>query len=165
MAFKLKDEVDQYFRHLTRQGYLPVKFDIYYLCLMMGLAAGSAKSSAGAHEFVKHFVDDYAKSQRLIIGLLVYTEARGSGLDVSDRDATKMLLSDFLDHNSHTALSAEGVEKLNDYAQGGFLWICKNYGEPPHQLEAFLTWYLDTINGLIKDSEIWKATLAELELG
>lgn len=161
MSFKMRPEVEEWFSRVvhTKISSAP-KFDAYYLCLMMGFAAGRAEEPANAPEFVDYFVSDYRGAQNTIIGMLVAAEARLQGVDLSDRVAIRSLLLNYVSPAT-VGLTSAGFERLNCYANGGFNEIVARYPDTrPWSSADFLQWYLPVIQGAVKENPWWKISLA-----
>lgn len=141
MAFRMSLEVDDWFKHVFKQGPIQTKFDLYYMCLLMGLATGRSERVRDAPEFVDSFVADYRAVQRLIIGLFILAEMARMGLDLTDREEVRKLLNKYLEPANPAHLREEGFTKLNEYAHAGYLAIATAYDQKPHHLETFLQWY------------------------
>ena len=60
--FRLKPEVEDWFKGVYNKGALKTKWDIYYLCLMLGLAGSKTSPATNAIELVDYFIEDYKKS-------------------------------------------------------------------------------------------------------
>ena len=138
----MSTEADDWFKHLFKQGPIQTKFDLYYMCLLMGLAMGKSDRLRDAPEFVDSFVADYRSVQRLIIGLFILAEMSRLGLDLTDREEVRKLLNKYLDPASPAHLREEGFTKLNEYAHAGYLAIAMAlHDQKPYHLETFLQWY------------------------
>ena len=160
--FKMRPEVDDWFRHIFKKGPIQTKFDLYYFCLMMGLADGKSEPTESAVEFVDYFVGDYRSSQRLILGLLIVAEAARLGLGLSDRAEIENLMNKYLDSANPAQLTDAGFSRLNDYANAGFVAITEGLqGAKPHQVETFLQWYAKEIGKRVQGNLYWKGFTAE----
>ncbi|TFZ03386.1 hypothetical protein [Ramlibacter rhizophilus] len=149
MSFKLRTEVDDWFSRIykAKDSPLSTKFDYYYLCLMMGFSRGKATPVTNAVEFVQNFVLDYRSVQSQIIGLLIATEARALGIELTNRARIKDLLSRYVSPEASVALTPKGFERLNDYANGGFNAIVASYPEEqPWIASDFMQWYQRAIS-------------------
>jgi hypothetical protein len=151
--FRFPQEADNWFSHLRDKPPLRVKFDLYYLCLMLGLAAGRKADPAGP-EFVGHFVDDYRSSQRLIAGLLTIAELKIHGIDMQEKSDVRRVIAELFDPNSPTGLSEEGMRNLNKYASGGFAYLSE-IREKPHHADEFLADYLKILHAAVEESGSW----------
>ena len=132
MAFYLRNDTEQWFSHIKDQKpYIETKFDIYYFCLMLGLAAGRKCPVTGkseATEFQKNFVKSYIPVQKLIIGLLIKSELRRLGINPTEKD-------------SSTKLTESGVTRMNEYASGGYDILSEEIPIKPYNVEDFLRTY------------------------
>lgn len=145
MAFYLRNDTEQWFSNIKDQKpYIETKFDIYYFCAMLGLAAGRKSSiteKSEATEFVKTFVKAYLPVQKLIIGLLIKAELRRLGIDATEKDEVYRLLSDIVDPDTPTKLTEAGLTKLNEYASGGYDVLSEELPTKPYNVEDFLRTY------------------------
>ena len=155
MAFRLSPGVEQWFSHLDGKAPFRTKFDLYYLCLMLGLASGRRADPAGP-DFIDYFVDTYKSSQRLIAGLLTVAELKKLGIDMEDKAAVRKVIAELFDPAAPTGLSDEGIKSLNRYASGGFAHLTEAV-EKPHHAEAFLPEYHQLLQSAIDGSDVWKA--------
>lgn len=157
MAFKMRAEVDDWFRNIFKKGPIQTKFDLYYFCLMAGLAEGKTEPAVNATEFVDSFVRDYQPNRRLILGLMILAEAARLGLNTSDRAEVEKLMKKYLDAAHPAQLTELGFECLNDYAQAGFIAISEALqGNKPHQVETFLHWFSRYLVKRIAENPFWK---------
>src|SRR4051812_36711174 len=98
MAFRLRQEADDWFKFIFKKdGPIQTKFDIYYLCLMLGFASGRLEKSTDAVEIVAYFVTEYKSVQRMVIGLLLIVELHRLGSDLSDKKELQKLMNQYLD--------------------------------------------------------------------
>jgi hypothetical protein len=156
----MRPEVDEWFKHIFKQGPIQTKFDLYYFCLMMGLATGKSEAISSAPEFVQNFIGEYKGVQRLVLGVLIIAEMSRLGLELNDRDEVQDLISKYLDATDVTQLSAAGFERLNDYSHGGFNVIVESAGSKPYHVEPFLQWYVKEFQKRIDENKNWKVFAA-----
>ena len=104
MPFRLREDAEQWFSALDGKEPTKTKFDLYYFCLMAGLASGRTSDAAGlgAREIVDDFIQDYQPAQRLLIGLLVVAEVRKGGIDLSEKEAVRAVFSRLVTPESKT---------------------------------------------------------------
>lgn len=145
MAFRIGHDCDKWFRHLKSENVFNTQFDRYYLCLVAGLAAGRTAQLGPSTEFVNYFVEDYKGAQLSLLAMLIYAEAVRFGVSVTDRDAARGFLNDYLDPNDPSRLSAKGFSRLNEYAAGGFVFIREQFSEEPHMFLPFIERYTQLI--------------------
>lgn len=158
MAFRLRQQADEWFKHIFKQdGPIQTKFDIYYFCLMLGLAANKLEKPQDAPEIVDYFITEYKPVQRMIIGLLLIAELHRLGTDLSDKKALQTLMGEYLDPTNPASLTDAGFSKLNDYAAGGFGYLVEQLEDKPHRVEDFLQLYVRVLGEAVPISETWKA--------
>lgn len=155
MEFRLSQEGEAWFSNVRDKGPFKSKFDLYYLCLMMGMAAGRKADPAG-QEFIGYFIDDYKSSGRLIAGVLIVAELKGLGIDMTEKSDVRRVIAELLDPNTATGLSDEGMRNLNRFAAGGFAYLSENR-EKPHHADEFIADYRRLLNTAIEEGAIWNA--------
>ncbi len=146
-SFQLRRDVDEWFSNIKvgKTQQIKTDFDLYYFCLMIGLATKSKNNPSErckCRDFIDYFVRDYQSQQNLIIGLLIRAELENLGISLDEKDATKKQLLKLIDPSSQTNLTDEGIDKINAYASGGFDYLRAKIGEKPHHLENFLQSYV-----------------------
>lgn len=149
MPFYLRNDTEQWFSHIKDQKpYIDTKFDLYYFCLMVGLAAGNKSpvtARSEATEFQKSFVRAFIPVQKLIIGLLISTELKRLGVDISEKEHVYQRLTELVDPDSSTKLTEAGINKLNEYASGGYDLLTEELSSKPYSVEDFLRSYVAII--------------------
>lgn len=145
MPFRLRTDAEAWFSALDGKEPAKTKFDLYYFCLMAGLASGrsSDPASAGvaAKEIVDDFIQDYKPAQRLLIGLLVIAEVRKGGIDLEEKAAVRDVFKRLVTLNG-TNLTAEGMNTMNAYASGGYEFLAESRDTKPASPEEFLRDYV-----------------------
>jgi hypothetical protein len=155
MPFQLRTEADTWFKNISSGAPFKTKFDLYYVCLMLGLASGRNDGISGAPDMVDYFVADYAPVGRLITALLVIAEANRVGIQLTEKASLKKLLDNYLDPTHPAHITKEGFQKLNDYANGGFLILNEALPERPRYPASFLQFYMSLLKKHVKDSDHW----------
>jgi hypothetical protein len=159
MSFKVRKEVFDWFRYIDGQRPFKNKFDIYYLCFLMGISSGKSSSPVNAKEFVKDFIEDYQASQGLIIGLLLYVELDNMGVSLDESKEVKIQIERMVD-SSKTMLTLDGFDKINSYANEGFNILFKLFdGDKPRDSIEFLQVYSEHLDSKINNNELWKLNL------
>lgn len=149
--FRLRQSARAWFSNIRNPTGLKLDFDIYYLCLMAGLAARRKAPELPASE-VGDMVDDfplpYRSRSRLIIALFLQREMEFHfGSETSDREAVHELVAGYLAPNSPGSLSEEGFKGLNCYSYSGYDVLSQDWFEgKPYSIEAFLPLYLRKLN-------------------
>lgn len=156
MAFRMRGDVEDWFRHIQKQEPIQTKFDLYYLCLMMGLATGRADRPANASEFVDDFVKDYKPMQRLVIGLMLVSELDRIGVDLTEREEIQRQVAHYLNPNNPANLTEEGFNRLNAYANGGYTYLVEHLGDKPQHIYEFLQSYIDLLNQAVEANKMWQ---------
>lgn len=149
MAFKITSKCRSFFQYIydkeNKDGTkLKLLFDEYYLCLMVGLASEmyDENPKLESSEITDVYPGDYVQSRDYIAGLLIATERKRRGIPESDSGALEKLMTRYLDSESRTRLSQEGVDRLNQYAARG-IDIMMDVMTKPYELESFLIEYLE----------------------
>ena len=151
MSFKLSKENRTYFKGISKE--FKIKLDMYYLCLMMGLAANNKSENPDAGELIDYWADKYSDYANYIIGLILFVEAKNIGIDISNKETTSQHLNNFLDPNQQSRLSLDkGFKEANRYANGG-IEIMKRKIPEPQLLGEFLIKYQEVLKDEIKTNE------------
>jgi hypothetical protein len=152
LYFQLRKDTDKWFKGVA--GHYATKFDLYYLCLMVGFAA-HRKAKAESSE-VTDLTDDYPKEfksrGRLLVALLVNTELSSMGIDLDERDAVYREIARLIAPDSRSYLTDEGMRLMNQYAHGGFGALCEHFEDRPRTIETFIREYAGFIDELQKSS-------------
>lgn len=137
----MQPQIENWFRYIEKQEPIKTKFDLYYLCLMMGFATGKTAKPTAATDLVANFVQDYKSSQRLIVGLLIVAELRNLGVELNDKSEVQIQIKRLLDPHHPANLTEEGFNCMNAYAYGGFNYLAAELKEEPRRVEEFLPMY------------------------
>ncbi len=146
--FKIRREAEEvFFKHVVRTDGRPTaplstKFDLFYLCLMMGLQTRRTSSPGNAPGFIDYFVADYKAQEMTVVGLLLCAELERDGVSMDDRPEVKATLARFV---GSAGLTDDGVTRLNEYASGGYDALVEQYGGVPYSWDEFLPWYVTEI--------------------
>ena len=152
--FRLRGEVDEWFRHIQRQDPFKTKFDRYYLCVLLGLAGGLESDPQDAIGFVDSFVEDYEDHQLLLTALLLRADLHLFGIELEDRDEVRDHLGKLV---GPAGLTAKGVSRLNRYASGGFDLLVARYGTAlPYSPEEFLPRYVEILKEAAAKQPLWQ---------
>ena len=150
MPFRLPKKCRSYFADITggRDGTkLDTLFDGFYLCALVGLAQGKLDTNADLEPgaFVDNYPSDYSESGDYIAGLLISAEAKRQGISPSDADALERLMTQIVESQSKTRLSAYGENLLNQYASRGIDVMIENLAGHT-SLEEFFKDYFECFN-------------------
>lgn len=152
MPFRLREDAERWFKELDGKEPAKTKFDLYYFCLMAGLASGrfSDPSAFGAREIIDEFIQDYQPAQRLLIGLLVAAEVRRGGIDVGEKTAVRTVFRRLVTPEAKTQLTDEGMWCMNAYASGGYDYLTESRDTAPASPEEFIRDFVGLIDKAIK---------------
>lgn len=152
--FRLRTDAQSWFSEIADLPPFKTKFDVYYLCLLAGLANGRAAELSGAAnpatDLVEKFVEDYRPASRLIIGLLVTAELKKSGIDVSEKAQVRALFKRLVDSESPNSLTEMGMRRLNAYASGGYEYLAEQRDMKPYTAEEFIQGYTALIEEAVE---------------
>jgi len=152
--FRLKRQVDRWFGRIGDKEPFKTKFDRYYLCVLLGLAARRESDPEDAPGFVDSFVDDYKAQQLLLVGLLLRAELVHFGIELDDRDDVRKNLGRLV---GPSGLTTHGVNRLNAYASGGFDLLVQQYGDvQPFTPEEFLPRYVRILETAADEEGFWR---------
>lgn len=150
-GFVLSDKAIEYFKSVElrkdKGATFKVMFDVYYLCLMMGLyhRRQGAQEQISKSFFIDYYPEVYRDKADLITGLLIDAEMERKGIRETDRASVEKLMLQLIDHMSITKLSSYGMKVLNLYAAGGINYIHENITNT-QELEVFLIKYYQLLN-------------------
>ena len=154
--FRMSQEVDEWFRHIADQKPFEEKFDLYYLCLLLGLSTGRREDPENARDLVDYFIERYWQSRRYIVGLMLVAELKRSGIELTSQEEVQDEIKQYLDPDNPSKLTKEGFKRLNAYAYGGFNYLRKHNGRPRH-VDTFLQRYVQLLTKSINENEPWKS--------
>jgi hypothetical protein len=145
MSFRLRTDAEKWFSEI--EGELPLKFDIYYFCLMAGLVGirRAPLTSNDKPAFVDDFPGDYKLQQNLLLAGLIDAELSdllGRAVTSKDKPAVHRAVSELLTADgASTHLSPTGAARMNEYASGGFDLLFERMIDKPRRLETFVRSY------------------------
>ncbi len=147
--FRLRGDALAWFSEVRRSPLIKVQFDLYYFCLMAGLAnqrsSETGLAGAAASDMVEDFTADYKPSQLLLIGLLVVAELRNERIDMSEAEAVRGAFKRLVDPGNRSQLTDYGVRRMNAYASGGYEFLAELRDTKPYSLEEFLRDYVTLV--------------------
>ena len=165
MAFRISNTCERWFLNLAEQDPLRRKFDYYYLCTLLGLAARQkAKLGEDAREFVDEFINAYRPYQRQLIGLLLVTHLHDLGIKLDEKKAVAEQVVKLVAPMRSAQLTDEGFSLLNGYCHGGFRLLEQEL-EKPHKMVFFLQKYYEMLDVHVRANPIWAAALVTAEEG
>lgn len=156
MSFRLRIDAQKWFSELDGKAPFKSMFDIYYFCLMAGLASGRyrdpAKLGLQTREMTDYFIEDYKAAQRLLIGMLVIAELRKGGIDLQEKAAVREVFKRLISPNSSSSLTDDGFKAMNAYASGGYEFLAESRETKPASAEEFLRDYLILIDNAVESA-------------
>lgn len=139
MGFKIRNSAKEWFKYIRKKDGLETDYDVYYFCLMAGLAANQKESPTDVTDFIDYFPDDYKNSSKLIVSLLIKTELDRLGVDLSEKKNVREVVKRLVSTNTGTYLSNEGIKLMDSYSYAGFDVIKEAFhNDKPRSLEIFL---------------------------
>jgi hypothetical protein len=98
MPFRLLKDIRPLFKNIEKD--LTLDFDMYYFCLMAGLAAGRKRVSQGedATDLAQDFPGEYRPRGRIVVALLLTRELRTLGVNFQERTTLHREISKLIDH-------------------------------------------------------------------
>ncbi len=149
MPFRLRSDAEKWFSEIDGREPAKTKFDLYYFCLMAGLASGrNSDPVAQGHpmrEMVDYFIEDYKPAQRLLIGLLVVAELRKGGIDLKEKASVREVFKRLVSTDAPSSLTEEGMRCMNAYASGGYEFMAESRETKPNSPDEFLRDYVQLI--------------------
>jgi len=143
MAFKLHTEARDWFKKISGSEPLNTLFDLYHICLTLGLASKRFESEGDSmDEFMDDFTIRYRPFQSLMIGGMIAAVLARKGISVSDRCSVAQEIGRMVSGDTTRGdLTADGFRELNGYALGGFNYLRENFDAPPQHAVWFLSRY------------------------
>jgi len=158
--FRIRGDVEDWFSQIAKQKPINTKFDLYYFCLMLGLATRRESEPnqmcPSCTDFVDNFVSDYRNSQRLIIGLLIRAELSYWKINITEKEAVRKKFGELVDPQSQTHLTNEGMDRLNQYSSGGFDYLTEQLDSKPYDVEEFLRSYAKLLREAVDENPDWQ---------
>jgi hypothetical protein len=138
MPFRLRKDARDWFKGISDD--LTLDFDIYYFCLMAGLATGrkAFPPTNEATDLAQDFPGEYRPRGRIIVALLLAKELKKLGIRFEERATLHKEIAKLIDPLSSTHLSAAGMDEINHYSFGGFDVLTDWFDDRPRHLETFL---------------------------
>lgn len=151
--FRLRQDTEDFFRYVKDTAPLQTKWDLYYLCAIVGLlgrrTSDPAEEDISAPVFVQQVIEGYKPIELILVALLLMAQMSRVGYRAEDKKEIQRLLGQLVDPRAQ-ALGSEGAGILNRYASGGYDLLIERYGDvPPRAVEDFLPRYTDILSELI----------------
>ena len=148
-SFKLRPDAKAWFSEIAKTHPLKTDFDLYYFCVLAGLAHGHRKSASEPGEkpvpFIEYWVAPYEMSQYLILGLLLRLELASNGIRMDEPSAVQQICSDLFTNDNQTQLTNAGMDRLNEFASGGYELLAEEFSDKPYFVHEFLLLYSEIL--------------------
>jgi hypothetical protein len=154
MPFRLRRDARKWFKDI--ESAFDLDFDMYYLCLMAGLAKSRKEDVVLAEttELVDEFPIAYRPRGRLIVSLFMSRELKELGIKLTERVALHSEIQKLIDPLSTSHLSEVGMKELNRYSYGGFDVLSQDwFDDRPRNIEVFLPLYQRKLNAALSEEE------------
>jgi hypothetical protein len=150
MPFRLRSDAEKWFSEINGREPIKTIWDLYYFCLMVGLASGRNTDPVSlglpTKEMVDYVVEDYKPAQRLLIGLLVTAELRKGGIDLGEKTSVREVFKRLVSTEAPSGLTEEGMRCMNAYASGGYEFMAEARDTKPNSPDEFLRDYTQLID-------------------
>ena len=142
MPFRLREDTRKWFGDID--SLFKNDFDIYYFCLMAGLATGRKETvpTSEAKEFVNNFPGLYRSRKGVIISLFLSKELDIMGIRMSEKSQVRAEIARLINPQDPSGLSNDGMREINRYSYGGYDVLANEwFDERPRAIEVFLPMY------------------------
>lgn len=139
--FRIRKDADQWFRKIEGKSPIKTKFDLFYLCLMLGFKNELLDSVVDGVDVYHKFPQEFEGGRMLILTLLITTEMHREGIVFEERNSVQELIARYVATDSPSNLSVEGFKKVNGYASGGFDKLSGIFEDPPEDINVFIARY------------------------
>lgn len=148
--FKISKEVDKWFKNIKDN--FKLDFDIYYMCLVVGLSAGLKQKLTGIEtkDIIKALPKEYRQDKQIIIALFLRREIESLGISLEDRKGVHDVILRYTNTSFGDGINDEAHKIMNEYANAGFEKLKEKFEERPQTIEPFLINYADIVADLNK---------------
>ena len=156
--FRILRDAKPWFKDIySKEEGFTIDFEIYYFCLMAGLASGNQRSeltTTETSELVQHFPGRYREKGKIIVGLFLARYLASLGVTLTDKKTAHSQISKLISPTSPNYLSDEGMREMNKYAAAGYDEIISWFEDRPRTLESFLRTFASKIHTQVKPINI-----------
>ena len=141
LPFRLRKDARLWFRGLEGTFKTDaILFEWFYFCVAAGLKHGRKRDvlDSDTDELVNYYPGEFKTRGRLLTGWLIAAELKDQGIAIQEKAQVHKCISNLVDPQSPSTLSANGVKKMNSYSSGGFELIFGKITDPPKSFPAFL---------------------------
>ncbi len=152
LSFRLPREAKSgekgWFRDIAK--HYETDFDLYYLCLMAGIAAGHKENlqSDKSVEVIHYYPGEFRTRGRLLVAVLLSNEVAQLGIEPEDREGVRTVIKRLVASDNQQQLTDEGVRLMNQYVAGGFYELQERFDDRPRSIETFPRRYFEIISEL-----------------
>jgi hypothetical protein len=142
MPFRLRRDARKWFQDVANK--FDLDFDIYYFCLMAGLATRRKEDAAPSEttDLVNDFPGAYRTRGRVIVALFLARELKELGIELSERVTLHAEIQKLVNPLAASHLSDTGMKEMNRYSFGGLSVLLTEWFEDrPRNIETFLPLY------------------------
>jgi hypothetical protein len=140
MSFRISKKAENFGKQLRDNKFFETKFDVYYICAMVGLSEGYKDPDIeDADEILRDYPKSFREDFRLVNGLLVSTYLKDNGVSLENRVQIRKVINKLLDPNNAARLTDEGFKQLNMYSAGGADILNRWFSESPRNPLFFAT--------------------------
>lgn len=150
MAFRLRRDAKTWFKDVN----FPLDFDMYYLCLMAGMATSRKIElpTAETTELTDYFPGEFKTRGRIIVAQFLTAELRRHAIHPSERKQMDTAIRGLIQPLSPSGLSDAGFREFNKYSYGGFEELTEWFAERPRSMEIFLPTYKQHLDRAITET-------------
>ena len=147
MDFFIRKEARHWFRDVKNEfSALPgarnaPDFDAFYFCFIAGITMNRKESlpQEETAQLVPGFPEAYKSRGSLLVSLFLCRELKSRGVDLTERQRVRDVLSELVQPQAQNLLSDDGVREFNKYSFGGYDVLLDWFDHHrPTSLETFL---------------------------
>lgn len=153
--FRLSQNADKWFSNIRKD--LSLDFDVYYFCLMAGLAKGNKElqPTSETRDLLARFPQEYRAESKIIVSLFLKKELDKLGVSMQDKPVVHQTIKKYIDSDSPSGLlSEEGQREMNKYANGGLQVLKEHFNDKPRTIEVFILLFSQMIEDLNKTESV-----------
>lgn len=154
--FKRTNEQISFFKKISKKSIFELDFDFWYLCLLVGIAAGRKEQLDSSNDMTARFPNDYSSIENLLISMLIHIELVEKGIEPDDKQSVRQVVEQIIDPTNRPFLTTSGFKVFNEYSNGGFEIINEAFrAQPPDDPSSFLIKYGVLVEKIFGQSKMW----------
>ena len=131
-------------------------FDAYYLFCMYGIALNEKRALSSGMQMIGEFPQPFMDSREVVSISVLVASMISEGLSTKDSKALKAYFDQVLTKEAGTnPLSDEGVNKMDAFANKGFIEFKKKYPDCPRSSSSFLLEIYTQIQSAFRKTKIY----------